>query len=122
MDDTNLLPARTASGVPAQGQPLPAQLQGEEASPLEKIKQADQAREGFPGEHWLVLGMGIALWHFTRRNRNALVRAAGSFGAAALVARAASGREGLAKVLRWTPLGAGIRRSCPPCEAGSARR
>lgn len=122
MDDTNLLPARTAPGLPAQGHPLPAQPQGEDASPLEKIKQADQAREGFPGEHWLVLGMGIALWHFTRRNRNAFVRAAGSFGAAALVARAASGREGLAKVLRWTPLGAGIRRACPPCDARAARR
>ena len=41
---------------------------------------------------------------------------------AALVARAASGREGLSKVLRWTPLGRGIRSACPPSDQGQARR
>ena len=88
----------------------------EEPSPIEKIKRADERREGFPGEHWLVLGLGIALWHFTRRDRRWIVRAAGALGASMMAARAASGREGLAKALRYTPLGGRISR-CPPCEA-----
>ena len=89
---------------------------------LQKIKRIDAQREGFPGEHWMVLGLGIALWHFTRHNRHWAVRTAGSFGAAALVARAASGREGLAKVLRWTPLGRGIARNCPPSVKAETQR
>jgi hypothetical protein len=86
-----------------------------EPSPIEKIKQADEARPGFPGEHWLVLGLAIGLWQFTRRDPRYLVRTLGLLGATALTARAASGREGLAKVLRYTPLGGRISQ-CPPCE------
>lgn len=98
---------------------LPAVWEGptapQEPNPIEKIKRADEAREGFPGEHWLVLAAGIALWQFTRRHRWWVVRTAGSLGASMLVARAASGREGMAKVLRYTPWGGRITR-CPPCE------
>ena len=86
----------------------------EDPSPLEKIKAADEARDGFPGEHWLVLALGVAVWQYTRRDRRWYVRALGGLAATTLVARAASGRKGLSKVLRYTPLGRGIA-DCPPC-------
>ena len=89
----------------------------EEPSIVEKVKRADEAREGFPGEHWLVLAAGVALWQFTRRNPHWIVRTLGALGASMLAARAASGRDGLAKVLRYTPLGGRIVRACPPCDA-----
>jgi hypothetical protein len=114
MDEQSERIGMDAAGLPAvwQGPAAP-----EEPSPIEKIKRADEAREGFPGEHWLVLAAGIALWQFTRRHRWWVVRTAGSLGASMLVARAASGRQGLAKVLRYTPLGGRISR-CPPRETG----
>jgi hypothetical protein len=78
---------------------------------LKKIKRYDDERPGFPGEHWIVLGAGVGLWLATRRHRSAVVQTLGVLGATALAARAASGRDGLSKVLRYTPLGAGIRRA-----------
>lgn len=78
---------------------------------LKKIKQYDDSRAGLPGEHWVVLGAGVGLWLATRRHPSVLVQTLGALGAAALAARAASGRDGLSKVLRYTPLGAGIRRA-----------
>ena len=113
-EENELLPAQAGQAVDI---PL------EEPSPLEKIKAADQARDGFPGEHWLVLAIGIGLWQVTRKHPNFLVRTAGGFAAAAMAARAASGREGLSKILRYTPFGGRIDR-CPPCDAQqrSARR
>jgi hypothetical protein len=42
-------------------------------------------------------------------------------GATTLVARAASGRQGLSKVLRYTPFGRGIS-NCPPCDVNAQRR
>ena len=77
---------------------------------LKKIKAYDDARPGFPGEHWIVLGAGIGLWLASRRHPSVVVQTLGALGATALAARAASGREGLSKVLRYTPLGGGIRR------------
>jgi hypothetical protein len=91
---------------------LPAVWDGptapDDASTMEKIQRADEAREGFAGEHWLVLAVGIGLWQVTRRHRWWAVRTLGSIGASMLVARAASGRDGLAKVLRYTPFGGRI--------------
>ena len=68
-------------------------------------------RPGIPGEPWIVLGAGVGLWLATRRHPSVLVQTLGALGATALAARAASGRDGLSKVLRYTPLGAGIRRA-----------
>lgn len=115
-EEMDLLPTVAEASPPAMTGEVPAELQ-EDASPLEKIKRADAARDGFPGEHWLVLAIGIGVWQVTRKHRNVLVRTAGGFAAAALVARAASGREGLSKVLRYTPFGSRIS-NCPPCETG----
>lgn len=118
-EEINLMPTLAEASPPVAMEPLPAEI-AEEASPIEKIKAADQAREGFPGEHWLVLALGIAVWQFTRKDRRWYVRTAGGFAATALVARAASGREGLSKVLRYTPFGRGIS-ACPPCDANARR-
>ena len=113
MQDMNLMPTLAEANLAMPVEQVPPEL--DEPSPLQKIKAVDEAREGFPGEHWLVLALGIAVWHFTRKDRHWAVRTAGAFAASALVARAARGRDGLSKVLRYTPLGRGIR-NCPPCE------
>jgi len=111
---TDLTPTLAEASPPQPLEQAPPEVR-EEGSALQKIKAADAARDGLPGEHWLVLALGIAVWQFTRRHRYWAVRTAGGLAASALVARAASGREGLSKVLRYTPLGRGIR-SGPPCE------
>ncbi len=76
---------------------------------IERAKTQDDIRDSFPGEHWLVLGAGIAAWALTRKSPSVIVRTAGMLAATALVGRAASGRDGLSKVLRFTPLGRRIR-------------
>jgi hypothetical protein len=77
---------------------------------LRQIKAFDEQRPGFPGEHWLVLGTGLGVWLLSRRSRSMATRSLGMLAASALVARAASGREGLSKALRWLPVGGGVRR------------
>jgi hypothetical protein len=117
MDDMNLMATLAEANLPATVEQVPPEL--DEPSAIEKIKAADEAREGFPGEHWLVLALGVALWQVTRKHPNFIVRTLGAFGATTLVARAASGREGLSRVLRYTPFGRGIS-SCPPCVENKA--
>ena len=85
---------------------------------LKKLKEYDDARPGFPGEHWLVLGAGVGLWLATRRHSSVVVQTLGALGAAALAARAASGRDGLSKVLRYTPIGGAILRADRRLPAG----
>ncbi len=80
-----------------------------EITPVRRRKAADQTREGSPGGHWLVLGAGVAVWAITRTSPLFLVRALGLVAGSALVGRAASGREGLSKVLRFTPVGRRIK-------------
>jgi len=111
MEDINLLPTLAEANVAVPLEALPPALQP--GATLEKVKAADAARPGFAGEHWLVLALGIALWQVTRTNRHLLVRTLGGLGAGALVARAASGRQGLSKVLRYTPFGRAVQ-VCPP--------
>jgi hypothetical protein len=77
--------------------------------PLTQLKQYDQARDSFPGEHWLVLGAGVGMWLASRRHPSFIVRTIGSLAGTALVARAASGRDGLSKALRYLPIGRRIR-------------
>lgn len=81
----------------------------DEVSPIQRLKAADRAREGIPGEHWLVLGAGIAAWAITRKSPSFLMRTLGLVAGSALVGRAASGRDGLSKLLRLTPIGRRIR-------------
>lgn len=78
--------------------------------PLQKLRQYDQNRASFPGEHLLVLGAGLALFMASRRSPSPVKRALGAAASSALLARAASGRDGLAKVLRYLPMGRGLLR------------
>ncbi len=77
---------------------------------LQKIEHYDEAREGIPGEHWMVLGAGLGVWLLSRSHPSFMVRTLGLLAGTALVGRAASGRDGLSKVLRYLPVGQGIRR------------
>lgn len=65
-------------------------------STLRKTKQWDDQRPGIPGEHWLALGAGLFALARARRSRSPVVRLAGQALGGALMARAASGRDGIA--------------------------
>ncbi len=120
MEQVDLMPTLAEASPPMAVEQVPPEAQ-DEPSTVAKLKAADEARPGFPGEHWLVLALGIAVWQVTRKHRLWAVRMAGGFASTALVARAASGREGLSKVLRYTPLGRGIS-NCPPCDPQAQQR
>lgn len=72
---------------------------------LRQAKAYDDARSSLPGEHWLVLGAGIAVLLVSRRSPSPITWAIGSAVGSALLMRAASGRDGLAKMLAYTPAG-----------------
>ena len=73
----------------------------------QRMKNPDTAQGGVPGEHWIALGAGLAAWLLTRRRSSFIIRTAGMLAGTALVGRAASGRDGLAKVIRYLPIGKG---------------
>ncbi len=56
---------------------------------LRKLKAYDDAREGIPGEHLMVLGAGLAAWLLTRRSPSLMLRTLGMVAGTALVGRAA---------------------------------
>lgn len=72
---------------------------------LKELKDYDERRPGFAGEHWLVLGAGLAVLMASSRSRSWVMRTVGSALGSALLYRAASGRDGLAKVLPFLPVG-----------------
>ena len=74
---------------------------------FQEIKDYDDNRPGFAGEHWLVLGAGVALLLASRRSNSFWVRTAGSVMGSALVVRAASGSEGLSRLVRYLPVNTG---------------
>jgi hypothetical protein len=76
----------------------------------EVVKRFDNPEPLFPGEHWVDLAGGIAAWLVTRRHPSLAVRTLGVFIGATLVARAAHGRRRMSNVMRWTPIGGGIKR------------
>lgn len=80
------------------------------SSKPESIQRYDDPRPMFPGEHWIALAAGLAAWLMTRKNPSLSIRTLGMFVGAALVARAAHGHRRLSSVMRWTPVGGGIRR------------
>lgn len=67
-----------------------------------RVQAWDANREGLPGEHWMVLGAGLALFMATRRT-SLPMKLAGSIVAGLLVVRAATGREGLQQK-PWLPV------------------
>ena len=72
---------------------------------LKELKDYDERRPSFPGEHWLVLGAGLTVLMASRRSRSWIKRSAGSALGSALLYRAASGHDGLAKLLPYLPVG-----------------
>jgi len=72
---------------------------------LAQLKDYDVHRPGFPGEHWLALGAGLAVLTASGRSRSWVKRSVGSVLGGALLYRAASGRDGLARVLPYLPIG-----------------
>ena len=68
---------------------------------LQQIKDYDQKRADFPGEHLVAFGAGLALLMASLRSR--------SLGSA-LLYRAVSGQKGLTKMLRFLPAGWASRR------------
>ena len=76
-------------------------------STVNQTNRLDTAKSGMPGQHWIALGAGLAAWLLTRKRSSLIVRTAGMLAGTALVGRAASGRDGLAKVIRYLPIGKG---------------
>jgi hypothetical protein len=60
---------------------------------LNRLKRLDDQRPGLPGEHWMTLGAG--LWLLGQRSGSSVGRIVSAAIGAALVYRAATGREGL---------------------------
>lgn len=77
----------------------------------ETLQRYDDPTPLFPGEHWLDLAGGIAAWLLTRKHPSLAVRTLGTFLGATLVARAAHGHHAMSQVMRWTPIGGGIKRN-----------
>ena len=71
---------------------------------IDRLRRADEQRPSFPGEHWLVATAGMWLL----RRKGLLSKAAG----AAMLYRAASGRDGLRGLLRGG--GVGVSRGSTP--------
>lgn len=69
----------------------------ENESTLQRLKRFDEQRESIPGEHWLTLGAGILMLMRAGKSRSVVGRLAGGALGAALIGRAASGRDGLSK-------------------------
>ena len=84
-------------------QEIPTPSAPSKISSLEQIKDFDEKRPSFPGEHLMALGAGLALLMASRRSRSFIKRTAGSALGSALLYRAASGRDGLTKLLRFLP-------------------
>lgn len=60
---------------------------------FDKLKRLDEKRDNVPGEHWLALAAGLALWIGTRKSPSTVVRLAAGIAGGLLVARAASGAQ-----------------------------
>lgn len=72
---------------------------------FERLSEYDKRRPGFSGEHWVVFAAGVAVLVASRRSRSLLWRTVGPALGSSLLYRAASGHDGLAKLLRYLPVG-----------------
>jgi uncharacterized membrane protein len=64
-----------------------------------RLRDFDRRRPGFPGEHFIVAALGTSLLNSARRRRG-VGRVLATVAGGALLARAASGRDGLARLKR----------------------
>jgi uncharacterized membrane protein len=73
------------------------------AHPIAELKRFDQSRSNLPGEHWLTLAAGMALWVATRKHPSGAVRLLAGIAGGFLVARAASGTQIPERLKRLIP-------------------
>ncbi len=66
---------------------------------LTALRQLDDARSGVPGEHWAALGLGLMLLRSAGRQRSTLAHLALLAAGGLVIWRAASGRDGLRRLL-----------------------
>jgi len=66
---------------------------------LTALKQLDDARPSLPGEHWGALALGLLLLRAAAKQRSTLGHLALLAAGGLFVWRAASGRDGLRKLL-----------------------
>ena len=64
---------------------------------LNKLREFDRSRTSFPGEHLIVAAVGASMLGSARRHTG-IGRALALLAGAALLARAGSGRDGLARL------------------------
>lgn len=100
-------------------------------SMLERLVHLDQTRKSFPGEHWMAFAAG--LWFLRRKPRSLPGRLWSKAIGAALLVRAASGRDGLRKLWKedvgprtasgqWSAHQPSLARSDLPAVSGSSPR
>ena len=65
---------------------------------LQALKEADAKRPDFPGEHAIVLGVGVLLLLSAGRSRSVIGKLAKAAVGGALIGRAASGTGGVARL------------------------
>ncbi|VTY38210.1 Uncharacterised protein [Xylophilus ampelinus] len=65
---------------------------------LQALKEADAKRPDFPGEHAIVLGVGVLLLLSAGRSRSVIGKLAKAAAGGALIGRAASGTGGVARL------------------------
>ena len=69
-----------------------------EGSLFDRLVQFDRTRKSFPGEHWFALATG--LWFLRRKGGSVPSTLLSKAIGAAFIVRAASGRDGLQKLLK----------------------
>jgi len=67
---------------------------------VSRIRAFDRQRASFPGEHLIVAAVGSSLLRSALRRRTGVGRVLALVAGGALLARAASGRDGLARLAR----------------------
>lgn len=67
---------------------------------LRQLKTMDDRRASMPGEHLATFGAGLAILRRVPRGRSALGKALALAAGVALIWRAASGRDGIARFAR----------------------
>jgi hypothetical protein len=77
---------------------------------LQNYQAWDDSRDSFPGEHGLVLIAGLTLLLAASRSASPVKRTAQAALGGALLCRAASGRDGVARLLRQLPSSRGSLR------------
>lgn len=66
---------------------------------LTRLREFDQRRPSFPGEHLIVAAIGTSLLRSAVTRRTGVARALALLAGGALLYRAASGRDGLSRLM-----------------------